>query len=203
MSADYCPQCGAQRIASFRFCRQCGLDFDDPHLASSSVTASSRPTGAFAADQPGSPADRTTVPVEVNVPALFVALGGLMGLIGSFLPWVTATIPFAGSIARSGIEGGDGWVSVVLGAALSIVGGALAAGRSASGVAKSSLTVFALGALLAGFGAFELLNVQSRIEEIDVEYRSLAAVGIGIWMIIVGGGMAAVASLRLRGAFQR
>lgn len=33
-TAIYCPQCGARRLGSFRFCRQCGLDFDSGEIAS-------------------------------------------------------------------------------------------------------------------------------------------------------------------------
>jgi hypothetical protein len=28
MADEVCPRCGAKRVASFRFCRECGLDFD-------------------------------------------------------------------------------------------------------------------------------------------------------------------------------
>jgi hypothetical protein len=39
MAEEVCPSCGAKRVGSFRFCRECGLDFDsqvDPAVTSAS-----------------------------------------------------------------------------------------------------------------------------------------------------------------------
>src|SRR5205823_5619316 len=63
---------------------------------------------------PPAPAPVTAAPVTA-APApstrgrqgVFVVLLGAVGLgVGSFLPWLTATVPFVGTISRSGLDGG-------------------------------------------------------------------------------------------------
>jgi integrase len=42
------------------------------------------------------------------------AVGGALAVVGSFLPWITATAAFLGTITRSGLDGrGDGMVTLV------------------------------------------------------------------------------------------
>ncbi len=62
----------------------------------------------------------------------------------------------------------------------------MAAGRAASGIAKSWVTIALLGVVLVGFGLVEFNAVQDRINHIDSPYRNLASVGVGLWMIIGG-----------------
>jgi hypothetical protein len=112
-------------------------------------------------------------------------------------------VPFAGSISRSGVEGGDGLITVFLGAAIAIVGGALASGRSASGIARSWVPIALLGVVTLALDIVEYNNVQDRISGLDSSFRDLATVGIGIWIIGLGAVMAAIGGFSLRGRFSR
>jgi micrococcal nuclease len=50
MVERFCPQCGAPRIAEFRFCRGCGLDFDE--LTSAAEPLGDAPTIVHAVEAP-------------------------------------------------------------------------------------------------------------------------------------------------------
>jgi hypothetical protein len=112
-----------------------------------------------------------------------IAIGGLLVAIGSFLPWVTATAVFVGSISRNGMEGGDGIISLVLGLGC-IACGIAHAMTSARGAGVAALI---LGTLALGLGVFELVDVQNRISSADFGDAAVASVGAGIWSIIIGG----------------
>jgi hypothetical protein len=67
-----------------------------------------------------------TVPGEPgkigNVAARTVVLGAAAGLaIGSFLPWARVEAPFFGSRTISGIDGGDGWFTLIAGIVVAVL----------------------------------------------------------------------------------
>ncbi len=80
MVERFCPQCGAPRIAEFRFCRACGLDFDE--LTSSPEPLGDAPTSVLHVepppDAPNPPAARRPYGryAVIGVVAL-LALGGI------------------------------------------------------------------------------------------------------------------------------
>src|SRR5450756_2190506 len=94
---SFCPHCGAQVVPGARFCASCGLDL----AAAASGAPVMAPQPGVAAPLPvARPAGGT------NGPALGMIAGGIIVIVGSFLPWLTATAAFVGTINRNGIDGG-------------------------------------------------------------------------------------------------
>jgi hypothetical protein len=54
--------------------------------------------------------------------ATMALLGGVLIVLGSFLPWLTATAPLVGTISRNGMEGGDGIITLILGVVTILIG---------------------------------------------------------------------------------
>jgi hypothetical protein len=130
-----------------------------------------------------------------------VILGGLLVAVGSFLPWVTATAPFIGSISRSGMDGGDGVITLVLGAAAAVLGLMFAGGLRLS---KGGPILIILCAVAAGVVAgLDYSDVQGRVQVAEAASSLVSAsVGAGLWSIFVGAVMTGIggAGLGLRTA---
>jgi hypothetical protein len=114
--------------------------------------------------------------------------------VGSGLPWISATAAFLGTVSRSGLEGGDGIITVIIGIAIALIGvGKLVGSRAVGGkVALVLLSVLALG-----FAAWEISNVNERIASIDTDL-GIASVGIGLWIMIVGSFVAGLGAMSLK-----
>jgi hypothetical protein len=54
--------------------------------------------------------------------ATMTVLGGLLIVLGSFLPWLSFTAPFVGTITKNGMEGGDGVITLVSGVVTILIG---------------------------------------------------------------------------------
>lgn len=126
------------------------------------------------------------------VPSLLVAGGGAALVIGSFLPWITATAALIGTITRSGMEGGDGWISLGLGAAL------VASGVSAyQRLERKGTEAIVLCVLATALIAFEWSDVQSRVDEMASDY-SFGSIGIGLYLMAAGVVAAFAGAMQLR-----
>lgn len=127
---------------------------------------------------PHSPAD--VIEPRTKAAALFVVLGGAVVILGSFLPWATVTTVF-GTIGRTGMEGGDGVLTLLLG--LSIVG----CGISAATAAKFWWRIpVLLGAAVAAFAWFEYQNIASKLATVASNPYVTSSIGAGIWVLHVG-----------------
>lgn len=143
-----------------------------------------------------SPRPQAASPAPLNTPAWGVVVGGALVAIGSFLPWISATIPLAGSINRSGIEGGDGLITVILGVLVLLVGISALRNERPSRIPTILLTFISLGIVV-----FEYANITGRIELINLESgltAGLINVGIGVWVMGVGAVAAFLSSLALK-----
>src|SRR5687767_2421273 len=67
---------------------------------------------------------RTEAPAGVRDITPFIILAaGLLMVLGAFLPWVSATAAFIGTISRSGLDqGGDGVLTLILGGLTALLG---------------------------------------------------------------------------------
>lgn len=97
--------------------------------------------------------------------AYAVAAGAALLVVGSFLPWAKLTAPFFGSVTKSGIEdGGDGWISISLGALLGVVAWrfliAAKAGKRAPMVAAVVLAVAAISLTV-----YEWIDIGNALDE--------------------------------------
>jgi hypothetical protein len=115
---------------------------------------------------------------------LAVTAGGILFAAGSALPWISVTAPFVGTITRSGLEGGDGIITLILGVVITVVGLASLSGSKSAG-SKAAMFLLCLSAL--GLAAWELINVRVSIGGLDPDVAAYATVGIGPWMMVAGG----------------
>lgn len=127
---------------------------------------------------------------SLNITAVVILLGGILYAMGSFLPWVTASSAF-GSASKSGMEGGDGLLTVFFGVVLALLG---LTRVQRPGLPGNRLTMVILGALAVGVAVFEGSNIQSKLEDISSAYV-VASVGVGIYVMGVGGALVILASL--------
>lgn len=112
-------------------------------------------------------------------------------MVGSFLPWITVTSIF-GTLSTAGTEG-DGIITIVVGGVVGLFSILeLTEGRQT----KRAVTIGALVALVIGI--FELMTVNDRIQEAGTTDLVRASVGIGIWAILGGAGLAVFGSLQHR-----
>ncbi len=110
--------------------------------------------------------------------ALMQLVGGAAIALGSFLAWGTVF-----GISISGIESGDGWITFVAGAAIAAVGLMAYLGKSTlpGWVAWVGIVV-GLGVALINF--FDIMGTDG------------VSVGIGLWLMLAGGIVAIVGTLR-------
>jgi hypothetical protein len=122
---------------------------------------------------------------------LLSLIGAAAIVVGSFLPWITVTSIF-GTLSTAGTEG-DGIITIVVGGVVGLFSILeLTEGRQT----KRAVTIGALVALVIGI--FELMTVNDRIQEAGTTDLVRASVGIGIWAILGGAGLAVFGSLQHR-----
>ncbi|WP_204301112.1 zinc-ribbon domain-containing protein [Actinoplanes campanulatus] len=185
--ANFCSACGTALPAAAGFCPQCG----NPVAAVPGTTATmARPT------------------VERPVAIWVVLAAGVVAILGSFLPWVVLSAPFIGTISKSGVDGSDGWVSVVLGALIT----GYAAVRLRPMHLPGAVTVVAglVAALLFVFGIIKFIDLRLKADEAKSMMRGRddpfgigAALsdrvqitpGVGLWLVTAAGLVGATAAL--------
>jgi len=98
-------------------------------------------------------------------------------LIGSFLPWASATAPFIGTINKNGVEGDGLIVAAISGLGLF----QLLFGSKKKGQVPS--TSVWLGLVVAAVCIYDIVDVQSAND--DLEF-GVVQVGVGLWMSTAG-----------------
>ena len=118
-------------------------------------------------------------------------LGGLLIVLGSFLPWLTATAPFVGTISTNGMQGGgDGMITLALGVLTILIGVAQLTANLPRRFWWAAIVTGALTGLVA-IGGYS--SVQDRIADATAESNLIvASVGAGIWTLFVGAAFAIV-----------
>ena len=108
------------------------------------------------------------------------AVGSLLTFIGAFLPWVSASVPFAGSVSWSGMEG-DGRITLVL----SIIVFVILVWTHMKRDIGLSVIAFLLGAAITATMIWKIVRLEALIAE--TELIGLASVGTGIYLSLIGG----------------
>jgi hypothetical protein len=122
-------------------------------------------------------------------------VGGLLLALGSILPWATATTGFGATFSRSGIEGGDGLITIVLG-----IGIALFASTMLRGDNLERWGITFVGAVVAlVLLVIDYVSISDNIKA-NASDAVVASVGIGVWVAGIGALMAAGGALRSRPA---
>lgn len=112
---------------------------------------------------------------------------GAVTAAGCFLPWLTATIPLAGTITRSGVDGGGDGILIVWAMVIVAVISAVRVVRPVPAWLGGAVIALGAGSGLVGLVSFA--DVQERVDAVN-ETAELAGVGGGMFLTL--GGCAAV-----------
>ncbi len=112
--------------------------------------------------------------------------GGVVSL-ASFMPWIEV-----GPLTRSGVEGGgDGLITLALGAALAL--SATLSHRQR----QIRLAWGLLGLVALAVAGFDYIQVSKRVAQANAEFPGVASVGYGLYAVVIGAGTA------IAGAFMK
>ena len=182
-----CPRCQTANPAGSPQCRACGAanPYGPPPAAQPG------PYAAAPAPQPTvtSPPPAPVVARSIPPAGIVVLIAGVVVALGAFLPWATVSNTFV-SLSQTGINGGDGLISIALGAVMALAGYGTRRGGG------SWLTALIASLLTIAFGWWELQDINGRVADSTV---ALVQAGIGLWMVIGGGVVGAVAAVAARG----
>jgi len=116
-----------------------------------------------------------------------MVLGGALLVIGSFLDWAEVSDPSSGlGDSETGIGGGDGWFTLIFGAALLLVGYLIYAGQAANSPKWLGWLGWAGAVLGLALAVFEFTDINSDLDTIKALGLD-GSLGIGVWLIIAGG----------------
>lgn len=114
-------------------------------------------------------------------------VGGALMAFGAFLPWMTMSAPFVGTISRSGMDGGgDGMVALLLGASILAVSIPRVVGFVPGWLQFCVVFPGAVGVIL---GVYDYVEVTDRIAKAMTSPMLLGSVGVGLPMILLGSAM--------------
>lgn len=209
----FCGSCGAGVAGGSAFCSRCGHPIGTPpNDAATSAPAETAPAPTPPA---GDPQRWTTQPSSTRVsverssgplppagyPHGLAMLGAALLVFGSFMPWISVTAPFIGTVTKSGMEGGDGWVTLIAGC----VAGVAALrhwGRSTNALRN---LLFGSGVIAAALTIYEFVDVSARFEDMRAEMNDeddggffgvrasdMIATSYGVGLFSIGAGSAAV-----------
>ncbi|OFW65476.1 MAG: hypothetical protein A2Z12_09330 [Actinobacteria bacterium RBG_16_68_21] len=127
-------------------------------------------------------------------------LGGLLLVVGSFLSWATVSGSIGSALeeagekaSQTGTGGGDGWITLVIGLVLLVVGYLAFSGKG--GVPTwLGWTAAVLGLAMAVFEYFSLSSDASDINDLIAQtgLDGKASIGIGFWLVALGAVVAIV-----------
>ena len=149
------------------------------------------PGGAYPPPNPSyppPPPPAATTPGGADWTTWTTAIGAVMVVVGSLLPWVKATAPFVGTIEVAGTDG-DGKITLVLGAVM-----ALGLIRSAGWRVVATLAAV----VAAGIALYDISDASDAIDEAERvgEGMVAASVGIGLYVVLAGAVVGFVGAVR-------
>jgi hypothetical protein len=162
------------------------------------VPGAPRPVSSFAPANPWAltpAAPAATVVDDARRPfAVLGLIAGISLVIGSFLPWVRVEI-FGSSLGRSGIDGGDGWFTLVCGGvAITAFALVLHDGRRAHrAIALTSLLAAMVAASVAIYDWIDVHDAVSTAQ--DTQGLVSGHVGIGLHLAVIAAVLALVSGL--------
>jgi len=109
-----------------------------------------------------------------------VLIAGALAVLGSFLPWITATAAFVGTLSRNGFDGGgDGIFTAALGIVIALLGIALLARSGRARTARIGAAVCAI--VLGWVAATDIGSVNDRLKGLD----SAVSGSVGTGLIVI------------------
>ena len=126
----------------------------------------------------------------LSLPGLGVLVGGAFVALGPLLPWATLVDEFNVPTTRSGVEGIDGLVTIIVGIGIALVGRTMARGDNTR---RATMTL-----------VFSVLTfVFVVIDTFDITQAAGGMAGLGTLVAGIGAVLASVSSLRIRTAPKR
>ena len=169
----------------------------DPTMSAGQASLAMLPDRDADADG-AAPRVRVRPTTKVMVAGWLIVAGALALLLGSTMTWMTVRGPGVNdSSSTSGMDIGDGRITVVLAIALAVLGAGLLTGRlNRLGGTK----VAAMGALVAGAAgvaatAIDIADVADRAARLGVPAGAVTSVGSGLWLCFLGGLLAVAGGL--------
>jgi hypothetical protein len=148
---------------------------------------------------------QTSSTAVARVLGLVMVAGGVAVILGSLMTWAQITVPIAGTFTRTGIDSGaDAVFCIVVGGIACLVGlrtvfvGGPAAGAATERAVVGTLGV--LGAVCVVFAALAAKHVDDRLGSLLDHLPGFARgfvsgdIGAGIWVVLAGGLVIAVAA---------
>ena len=186
----FCPECGTQVADAASFCRKCGTPLRDDVTPPPPVAAPQRPAAGRVATGDAGAA------VVQPVVGIMVIIGAALAAIGTLLPW----LDFAGATANgfdggylTGGSAGDGNDGVVI-LLIALAAGGLAAHYFMRPMPLASIGSLILGAAAAGIAGYNLARLISDIRDGCGGCNVMDYLGVGLYVSIVGGAIAAGAA---------
>ncbi|MCX6648558.1 MAG: hypothetical protein NTV61_04120 [Candidatus Bathyarchaeota archaeon] len=118
------------------------------------------------------------IPIKIKTPEYLGALSGLLGAIGSFLPWATMSSIF-GTISLNGLDK-DGMFTLIFSIAAL---GVLYLGIKRTRKNTTNIVIIILGIFLALTGIMD----SSSITSIQTTQYAYIQVGVGLYLVILSG----------------
>jgi hypothetical protein len=125
-------------------------------------------------------------PVPNRVAGGLIVAGGGIAVAGCFLPWISASAPFVGTVSRDGVSNPDGQLIAGLAAASALIGVVMLARRVWLVV---PIVVFLLALIATWTVVLDYQDVNSRIQNVtstDTTIPIVAEVGSGIYATGLG-----------------
>lgn len=189
MTATFCPRCGAQRVGDLRFCAQCGYD-----LAGVPQSAVSAPSPASTTSAAGTPVGPTAPAAARDGNSLILIVAGVLVIVGSFLPWISAHSGF-GTISRSGIEGGgDGLFTLIAGVGIAAIGASRFFGFAEPSGAVRFFPPLIAGLIVIGLAVIDGIQLGERARSVASEFV-IADIGEGLYVVGLGGVLSVLGAL--------
>jgi len=135
---------------------------------------------------------------STSVPTVEGALAGLgcaLGLLGVLLDWVTVTGPVGGGLGLKGTDTDDGKIAL----ALVILAFAATLFAAMFGSRVGFIIVWLLGAACLAIAIIDGRDATNRLANVNIDAAPAGffhgSVGIGLWLLGIGGALMLVASL--------
>ncbi|MCZ7542306.1 MAG: hypothetical protein M5R40_01630 [Anaerolineae bacterium] len=177
MLSGHCNVCGApislQHGQTTVVCTQCGTGFK-VHYGSESWHLEPLKPPPQQASHPPQP-----VP-QWPAGRVVLLLGAVALVVGSMLPWVTASTAFM-SVSRSGVPG-DGVITLIIGLIVGL--GALIA-RAKPGK-RLGLAYSIFGLIAGAIALLDMTNVGDVVASANEDTLIYASVGIGLYVVAIG-----------------
>ncbi len=202
-AAAFCRHCGHGLTAGDLFCESCGGPVALPSVGAIAfdilATGGHGPEAREAA-MPSRPSqvdsENSNGRVSTASPLdgyLLVAAAALV-IVGSFSPWIKATAVLVGTVTRTGADGGDGWIAILLAVPLAIYGIRKLTTNHVPIPGRLSLL---FSVILGALTVYEISDAARRARDANQAFQGVghASVGVGLWMLAVGTASAVVGSI--------